>query len=59
MLFFSSKDRGPKILGVGLYRGKKYVGPWSCIVYARNMASVSSCRYSERCGNKLRLGVTR
>lgn len=34
MLFFSSKDRGPKILGVGLYRGKEYVGPWSCIVYA-------------------------
>lgn len=63
MLFFTSKDRGPKILAVGLYRGKRYkkdyVGSWSCIVYVGNMASVRSCRYSERCGNKLRLGVMR
>lgn len=55
MLFFTSKDRGPKILGMGLYRGKEYVGPWSCIVYAGNMASVTEVwKQSEAWGHEVR-----
>lgn len=55
MLFFTSKDRGPKILGMGLYRGKEYVGPWSCIVYVGNMASVTEVwKQTEAWGHEVR-----